>query len=316
MFRFVLKRIGVGLLLVFLVLTLIFGALHLVPGDPAVVLLTSSGSSAPSDQAVAHMRDLLGLDRPLGTQYVSFIGNAVTGDLGTSFVQGSSVSAEIASRFPRSLELIIAAAIIASLVGTFLGALAARAGGIIDTAVTAITSLAISVPVFVTGVLLILVVSLNLGWLPAGGYTSWSEDPIGHVKLLILPALTLALPFTANVARMARSSVMETQRRDWVRTAISLGLSRPTVFRRHVLRNSMTPVVTVIGLQFGKLLGSTVLVESVFNYPGLSSLLIEGVTKRDYPVVQGVVIVIAASFIAINIIVDIIYGFLDPRVAR
>jgi peptide/nickel transport system permease protein len=174
----------------------------------------------------------------------------------------------------------------------------------------------VALPVFVFGSVLILFFSLELAWLPAGGYASFAADPVRHLQLLVLPAIALAVGFTSVVARMTRSSVQEMQHADWVRTARSLGLSRSRVFRRFVLRNSLNPVVTVIGLGVGTLLGSTVLVERVFNYPGLSSLLVDAVTARDYPVVQGVVLTIAVLFIAINIVVDVIYGVLDPRVRR
>lgn len=305
-----------GILLTFLVLTLIFFSIHLVPGDPAAILLSSSGSGAPSPQAVEKMRELLGLNLPLGSQYFGFLTHTVTGNLGNSYVTGESVSSEVLVRLPRSLELIVLATAIALVFGVTLGALAARFGGLLDSVISVVTSVGVAVPVFVSGVILILVFSIQFQWFPAGGYVSWQEDPVHHLQLLILPAVTLSIPFTANVARMTRSSVLEIQGRDWVRTATSFGMKDFSVFRKHVLRNSFNPVVTVVGLQFGKLLGATVLVESVFNYPGLSSLLVQGVTQRDYPVVQGIVIVIAVLFIAINILVDIIYGVLDPRVAR
>ncbi|GAB3561400.1 ABC transporter permease [Spelaeicoccus albus] len=315
MTQFISKRIGVGIGLTFLVLTLIFLAIHMVPGDPAAILLSSSGSSAPSPQAIHKMRVLLGLNEPLGVQFWDFLRHTVTGNLGTSYVDGQSVSQAVAERLPRSLELIVFATVIAVFVGVTLGTLAARAGGVIDSVITMLSSIGIALPVFVAGVLLILFFGIQLNWLPAGGYVGWS-DPIAHLKLLILPSVTLALPFIANVARMTRSSVLEVQQRDWVRTAAAFGLHPFQVFRKHILRNALNPVVTVVGLQFGKLLGSTVLVEQVFNYPGLSSLLVDGVTHRDYPVVQGIVIVIAVIFITINVIVDLLYGLLDPRVAR
>ena len=161
-----------------------------------------------------------------------------------------------------------------------------------------------------------LLFSISMQWFPAGGYVDFAEDPLGAIWSLTLPAISLAVGFSAQIARMTRSAVLEVQGQDWVRTATSIGLAPFTVFRKHVLRNSLTPVVTVIGIGFGTLLGSTVLVERVFNYPGMSSLLVDGVTNRDYPVVQGIVIVIALMFILINIVVDVIYGILDPRVRR
>ncbi|PRI11246.1 glutathione ABC transporter permease GsiC [Leucobacter massiliensis] len=305
---------GAGLVL--LVLTLIFSALHFVPGDPAVLLLSGGDGGAPSPEAVERVRQQLGLDQPLLQQYLHFLGSALTGDLGESFRTGQPVVEAIGARLPRTLQLIVFATLLAVASGVTLGALAARKGGRIDTLVTALSSIGVALPVFVFGAVLILVFSIKLGWFPAGGYVDFAQDPLGAIMSLTLPAVALAVGFSAQIARMTRSAVLEVQGQDWVRTASSIGLAPFTVFRKHVLRNSLTPVVTVIGIGFATLLGSTVLVERVFNYPGLSSLLVDGVTNRDYPVVQGIVIVIALLFILINIVVDLIYGVLDPRVRR
>lgn len=315
MLLFVAKRLAMGVGLVLLVLTLIFSALQLVPGDPAVLLLSTDGG-APSPEAVERLREQLGLNQPLITQYLSFLGGVFTGDLGESFRTSQPVLDAISSRLPRTLQLVALATIISIVVGISMGAIAARRGGWVDTLVTALSSIGVALPVFVFGAVLILVFSIRLGWFPAGGYVDPLSDPLGALRSLLLPAISLAVGFAAQIARMTRSAVLEVQSQDWVRTAKSIGLPPSTIFGRHVLRNSMTPVVTVVGIGFGTLLGSTVLVERVFNYPGLSSLLVDGVTTRDYPVVQGVVIVIALLFIAINIAVDIVYGILDPRVRR
>ena len=315
MIPFIAKRFGIGALLVLLVLTLIFSAIHLVPGDPAVLLL-SSGNTSASPAAVAKLRDQLGLDQPLLTQYWQFLHGVVRGDLGVSFRNGDAVTGSISSRLPRTLELILFATLASMAIGIPLGAWAATRGGVVDNLATIVTSMGVALPVYVVGTLLILVFALNFGWFPAGGFATLAQDPVKHLQIMVLPAASLSIGFTAIIARMTRSAVLETMGQDWVRTAKSFGHSRLTVFRRHVLRNSMTPVTTVIGLGIGTLLGSTVLVEQVFNYPGLSSLLVESVANRDYPVVQGIVIVIAMIFIFINIVVDLIYGILDPRVRQ
>lgn len=316
MLLFIAKRIAMGLGLVLLVLTLIFSALHFVPGDPAVLLLSTGDGGAPSPEAVARLREQLGLNQPLLVQFGHFLAGVATGDLGLSFRTQTPVLEAISSRLPRTLQLVGFATILSIVVGVPLGAIAARRGGWVDTTVTALSSIGVALPVFVFGAVLILLFSIKLGWFPAGGYIAFDKDPIAAMKSLILPAVALAVGFSAQIARMTRSSVLEVQGQDWVRTARSIGLAPMKVFRKHVLRNSLTPVVTVIGIGFGTLLGSTVLVERVFNYPGLSSLLVDGVANRDYPVVQGIVIVIALMFISINIIVDVIYGVLDPRVRR
>lgn len=316
MLFFILKRMAMGVGLVLLVLTLIFSALQLVPGDPAVLLLSTGDGGAPSPEAVEKLREQLGLDQPLLTQYFSFLSGVFTGDLGESFRTSQPVLEAIGARLPRTLMLVVFATVLSIVIGVAVGAIAARRGGWVDTLVTALSSIGVALPVFVFGAVLILLFSITLKWFPAGGYVDPSKDLLGSIASLTLPAIALAVGFAAQIARMTRSAVLEVQTQDWVRTAKSIGLAPFTVFRRHVLRNSLTPVVTVVGIGFGTLLGSTVLVERVFNYPGLSSLLVDGVTTRDYPVVQGVVIVIALLFIAINIVVDIIYGILDPRVRR
>lgn len=316
MLFFILKRMAMGVGLVLLVLTLIFSALQLVPGDPAVLLLSTGDGGAPSPEAVEKLREQLGLNQPLLTQYFSFLSGVFTGDLGESFRTSQPVLEAIGARLPRTLMLVVFATVLSIVIGVAMGAIAARRGGWVDTLVTALSSIGVALPVFVFGAVLILLFSITLKWFPAGGYVDPSKDLLGSLASLTLPAIALAVGFAAQIARMTRSAVLEVQTQDWVRTAKSIGLAPFTVFRRHVLRNSLTPVVTVVGIGFGTLLGSTVLVERVFNYPGLSSLLVDGVTTRDYPVVQGVVIVIALLFIAINIVVDIIYGILDPRVRR
>lgn len=315
MLNYLLRRIGTGLVLVFLVLTLIFFVVRAVPGDPAQLLASGGSEGQASEEAIEQMREILGLNLPLWQQFLQFLGGVVTGNLGVSFEDGRSVTAAVLERLPNSLELVLAASVVGVVFGIVLGVLAASRGGIIDGLVTASTSLAVSVPVYVLGVVLAFVFALQLGWLPAGGYADWS-NPGRHLRQLVLPAVALAIPFSAIVARMTRTSVLETRRQDHVRTAQSWGMKPRPIFMRHVFRNALTPVVTVIGLQVGLLLGSTVLIERVFSYPGLSQLMIDAVQNRDYAIVQGVVIVIAVIFIALNIVVDVLYGVLDPRVRR
>lgn len=303
---------GLGIL----VLTLIFAALHLVPGDPAVLLLSAGDGGAPTPEAIERVREQLGLNQPLAVQYFQFLTGVFTGDLGQSFRTSQPVLEAIGARLPRTLLLVGYATLLATVFGVLMGALAARRGGWIDTLVTAMSSIGVALPVFVFGAVLILVFSVKMNLFPAGGYVDIAKDTWGAIVTLTLPAISLAVGFGSQIARMTRSAVLEVQGQDWVRTAKSIGLKPFEVFNKHIMRNSWTPVITVIGIGFGSLLGSTVLVERVFNYPGLSSLLVDGVIARDYPVVQGVVVVIALLFIAINIFVDLLYGFLDPRVRR
>ena len=260
------------------------------------------------------VRSQLGLDKPILVQYTDYLLRLVRFDLGTSFRSTDvPVLSYISDRLPKTLELVFAAALLAVMVGIPLGALAARIGGLVDTLISSLTTLGTSMPVYVIGTIFVLVFSLQWGMFPAGGYATLEANPVGHFQRLVLPAIALSFGIGSVVARMTRSSVLETVAQDWVRTARSQGLPRAQVFRRHVIRNSLTPVVTTLGLEIGTLLGSTVLIERVFTWPGMGSLLIDAVNARDYPVVQGIVIVIAALFILINLIVDLLYGVLDPR---
>lgn len=311
---YVARRCLVALGLLYVVATIVFLALHMIPGDPAELLL-SGGGVAPDPASVAELRERLGLEKPILTQYLDFLGSILRGDLGTSFIDDHPVADEIATRLPRTLELILAASIISVLVGVPLGAWAAiRRDGLVDRVLRALTGFALSVPVFVVGTILILIFAQQLHWMPAGGYVAFSVAPGRHLLLLLMPAVTIALGLSAVILRMTRTSVLETLERDWVRTARAKGLTRRTVLWRHVVRNALTPVVTVLGLHMGTLLGGTVLVEYVFNWPGLSGFLVTAVEARDYPEVRGIVLVISFLFVMLNLAVDLLYSLLDPRV--
>jgi len=308
------RRIGVAILLVWVVASIVFLAIRFVPGDPAELLL-SQGGVAPDPAAVAELHEQLGLDRPAFTQYIDNIRHLLSGDLGRSLQDGSPVSREIARRLPRTLELIGAAALIAVLLGIPGGLLAAmRREGVLDWIGTCLSAFALAVPVFVVGTLLVLLFAQTLRWVPAGGYVPLAQDPLRHFTLLAMPALTIALGLGATVFRMTRASVLDVSQRDFVRTARAKGVAPRRILLHHVLRNALMPVVTVLALHLGTLLGGTVLVEYVFNYPGLSGLLVEAVNARDYPEVEGVVLVISVLFVALNLLVDLLYAALDPRV--
>lgn len=302
---------------IFVILTIIFFAVRAVPGDPAETLASAQGSSSSvTPQRLERIRESLGLDKPLLVQYWDNVAGLFTGHLGHSFEDGSAVTANIAQRLPNTAEIVLFAAVVGVLVGLAIGSWAGRGGHASQLVGAGLTSTAIAVPVYVLGSVMILVFALKLGWFPTGGFAAMSVDPVGHMLRLVLPSLTLAIPFAAIVARMTTSSVREVSTQDWVRTARSLGLSRGRVFREDVLRNALNPVVTVVGVEMGMLLGSTVLVERVFNWPGLGSLLVDAVAHRDYPIVQGVTILISITFIVLNTLVDVIYGVLDPRIRR
>ncbi|MGF7207298.1 peptide/nickel transport system permease protein [Skermanella aerolata] len=308
------KRLGISVLLVWLVATIVFLAIYLVPGDPAELLL-SQGGAAPDPAIVEDLRDQLGLNRPVLEQYLHSMAGLLRGDLGYSMMDGAPIAGEIATRLPRTLELIGAAALISVLVGVSTGTLAAvGAGGAFDRIASALAGLGLAVPVFVVGTVAILVFAQSLRLVPAGGFVPFAQDPAQHLTLLLMPAGTIAVGLSATMFRVTRSAVLEVTLRDYVRTARAKGLSFRRILTRHILRNALIPVVTVLALNLGTLLGGTVLVEYVFNWPGLSGLLVDAVNGRDYPAVVGVVLVISILFVTLNFVVDVLYAVLDPRV--
>jgi peptide/nickel transport system permease protein len=312
--HWLLRRIGMSVILAWIVVTVVFMTLHLVPGDPAEILLSTGGVS-PDPVALAELRERLGLDRPLFEQYVSFLTGLMRGDLGTSLVDDYPVLAEIMLRLPRTLELILAGTLMGVAVAIPAGTMAALyRGGLFDRIASGVAALLLAVPVFVVGTLLVLVLAQMLRWMPAGGYVPLWDNPRQHLTLLLLPSLAVAKGLAAVIFRMTRASVLDALSRDYVRTARAKGISPARVLVRHVVRNALTPVLTVLGLHMGTLLGGTVLVEYVFNWPGLSTPLLRAVEARDYPMVVGIVLTISGLFLLINLVMDLLYAALDPRV--
>lgn len=315
MLRYIAWRSAVALFLVWVVVTAVFLLLHLIPGDPAELLL-SQGSIAADPAAVAALRERMGLNEPVWAQYLDHLRGVLTGDLGSSFRDGAPVIEQIAQRLPRTLELIVAAAVIATGIGVPLGTYAAmNANSVADGVISFFASAALSTPVFVVGTVVILIFAQQLQIMPAGGFIPFSEDPLGHLQLLLLPACTVALSLLAVITRMSRASVLEVLQRDYVRTARAKGLSRSRILRRHVVRNALIPVITILGLEMGTLIGGTVLVEFVFNWPGLSGYLVSAVDARDYPEVVGIVMTVSILFVFLNLLVDILNAALDPRIS-
>lgn len=316
MLSYIVRRTAIAAAMIFFVASSVFMILHVVPGDPVEVMLSADGM-APDPQAVAEMRSRLGLDLPLHQQYFKYLSRLAQGDLGKSFQDNEDVLTNIAQRLPRTLELIGMATVLALSVGIPLGVLAARKRGTwIDRVMGGATSLALSVPTFVLGTLFVLFFALTLRLVPAGGFTPFSVSPRDHLILLLMPSAAIAVGFSAVVIRMTRSTVLDVLEQDWVRTARAKGLSERRVLRRHVVRNALGPVLTVTGLQMGSMLGGTVLVEYIFNWPGMSGFLVRAVESRDYPEVQGMVLVTASLFILLNLLVDILYSLLDPQVRK
>ncbi len=308
------RRVLLTILTAWLVATIVFLALHMVPGDPAELLLSTSGAM-PDPAAVAELRERLGLDQSIMTQYARFLAGLVRGDLGTSLVDDYPVLQEIALRLPRTLELIVAGTLIAIVFGIPAGIYAAiHRGGVFDRAASWVTALLLAVPVFVVGTLLVLLFAQTLRLMPAGGFVPFTQDPAQHLKLLALPAVAIAKGLAAVLFRMTRAATLDALAHDYVRTARAKGLAPGRVLAVHVMRNALNPVVTVLGLQMGTLLGGTVLVEYVFNWPGLSTPLLRAVEGRDYPMVVGIVLTISVLFLLINLAVELLHAAIDPRV--
>lgn len=310
------KRLATSVLLVWAVATLVFLAIHMVPGDPAELLLSQQGSAA-DPVAVANLRAKLGLDKPLFAQYSESMLRLLRGDLGVSLRDGTPINEQIALRLPRTLELIGAAGLLAVLIGVPLGCLAAvRRDRLADRLISQFAALSLAVPVFVIGTLFIMLFAQYLRWVPAGGFVSFSQDPLRHLLLLAMPAFSIGIGLAAMITRMTRAAALDVMSRDFVRTARAKGVAEGQILIRHVLRNAIAPVLTVLALQLGSLLGGTVLVEFVFNWPGLSGYLVSAVGARDYPEVVGIILVISVLFVLLNLFVDILYGVLDPRVRQ
>ncbi len=290
------------------ILTVVFAVIHLAPGSPAEILL---GDYA-SPEAVALLEEQLGLKKPLWQQYGVYIWNVMQGDFGRSFATNREVLTEVFKHIPYTLELAAVAVLISILIGIPAGALAAVKGGGIDRVSMVLALLLASMPLFWVGILLMLLFSITLGWFPligGGDPYSWSA-----IKYLILPALALSGTPTAFLARMTRSSMLEIIRKDFIRVAHAKGLKKRVIIFKHVLKNAMIPILTVIGLNMGQLLGGGVVIEIVFARPGLGKLLVDSIFARDYMQVQGTVVVIACLFVLINFAVDLAYSVFDPRI--
>lgn len=297
------RRLLLALFTVAGVAILVFFLIHLVPGDPVDRIL--GDSARPADREA--LRESLGLHEPLAVQFGQFTVGLLHLDLGASIVTGKPVSTLIRQHFPATLELAFAALAIAILVAIPLGVTAARnRGRTLDATAMTFSLVGVSIPNFWLGPMLILVFSLWLGWTPVSG----SQDPFS----LVLPALTLGISLAAVLARMVRSSLLEVLGEDFIRTARAKGLAERTILWRHGLRNALLPVVTLIGLQLGALLGGAVITETVFSWPGIGLLLIDSIQARDYPVVQGCVLIISATYVLVNLVTDLLYALIDPRI--
>jgi ABC-type dipeptide/oligopeptide/nickel transport system permease component len=300
---FLVRRLLLTIPVLLGVATLVFSLIHLIPGDPVQAML---GEGA-SPESVNELRSRLGLDRPLYAQYLSFLNDAAHGNLGTSLRTSEPVTTAIADRLPATFELAAAAMLVAVMIAIPLGVLAAsRAGTTVDHVATTLALVGISMPNFWLGPLLAIVFAVELGWLPVSGR--------GTLAQLVLPAVTLGAPLAAVLARTTRASVIDELRELYVTAARARGVSRMRAVLKHAFRNSLIPIVTVLGLQLGAVLTGAVITETIFAWPGIGRLLIQSIGFRDYPLVQGCILLIAVTYVSVNLLTDLAYGLLDPRI--
>jgi peptide/nickel transport system permease protein len=304
MLKYIARRLILSVPMLLGLTIIVFAMMHLLPGDPAEVILAQSGARP---DAVARLRSQLGLDQPLPVQYGRFLGGLLQGNLGSSLFTNRPVSEIVAQNLPATMELAGAAMLLAIFLGMSLGiAAAVNQGSWIDHLTMTLAVLSLAMPGFWLALLLIYLFSLYLGWLPSGGQGTWQH--------LVLPAAVLGANSAATVARLVRSGLLEVMQLDYIVTARAKGLSERLVLLRHAVKNALVPVITVIGLQFGFLLGGTVVMETVFARQGLGRVAVEAILYKDLPVVQGIVLLVAAIYLVVNLLVDISYAFLDPRI--
>ena len=309
MYKYIIKRLLMLIPVIIGVTFIVFFILNLTPGDPAVIIL---GDQATEEQ-LAMKREELGLNDPLLVRYVNYMFGLLHGDLGTSYRNSIPVWNQVAERLPNTALLAVCGIFISLLVGIPIGIISAKKQySLIDNVTMVFALIGVSMPNFWSGLLLTMVFALSLGWLPSQGMGSGGFIPV--LKSLILPSVTLGMQSTAMVARMTRSSMLEVIRQDYISTARAKGVSERIITFQHMLRNALIPIITAVGLQFGSLLGGAMLVETVFSWPGLGRLMVDSIKSKDIPIVLGCVIIMATMFSLVNLLVDIIYAFVDPRI--
>lgn len=310
---FLARRLLLALLALFGVVVLVFVLVRLIPGD--VVTNLVGLDARPTPEQLANLRRLFGLDQPIHVQFGIWFGALITGDLGQSLRTGRPIADDLLLRLPVTLELAVLALAVALLIAIPLGVIAAtKRGQFADYVASLFALIGLAAPNFWLAILFILFFSLQLRLLPSGGYVLLSENPLENLRHMVLPSVALGLSLAAATTRITRSSLLEVLSLDYVRTARAKGLSERIVIYRHALKNALIPVATVIGLQVGTLLGGAIIIEEIFGLPGIGRFALEGINLRDYPVVQGAVLVVAGAFVLVNVLVDVLYALIDPRV--
>ena len=311
MIEFLVRRAFISAITLLIISLIVFTGVRMIPGDPARVLAGTEADAA----GIEEIREKYGLNAPLPVQYVRWLGLAATGDLGESIRTRTSVASTVATKLPITVELACLSLLVAVAIAIPAGVIAAvRRNTAWDVLASGVSLCGVSVPNFWLGIMLILLVSVRFGWLPASGFVPIAEDPIGNLKRMLMPALVLGTGLAAVLMRQTRNAMIEVLSADYVRTARAKGLAQRAVVVRHALRNGLIPVVTILGLQMGALMGGAVVTEQIFVLPGFGRLIVEAVFTRDYPVVQGVVLLTASSYVLINLLVDVSYTVLNPRI--
>jgi peptide/nickel transport system permease protein len=311
MIRYILLRLAFLIPVLFLASILIFSMIHLTPGDPATLIL---GADALPEQ-IAELRQQMGLDQSLPGQYLIWLGRAIKGDLGTSYSSGMPVMRLLLQKLPPTVQLSLGALVLSVLIAVPFGIISAfRPGSVAARFILYFTSLAMAMPTFWLGILLVLFVGLQLRWLPTSGYMFFAEDPAQALRLLILPAITLSAYVSAVLTRFLNTALISALEQDYIRTARAKGLSEWLVVLRHAVRNALLPFITALGLQFGTFMGGAVITEAIFDYPGIGRLVFQAVLTRDYLVVQGALLFVVTGFVIVNLITDLAYAALDPRI--
>lgn len=311
MFAYILRRLLLLFPVLIIVGVIVFALMHLIPGDPASVLL---GRDATVEQKQA-LRERLNLNEPVPVQFVTWFGDALRFDFGDSIFIGKPVTAALLDRVQPTGLLALYATMLAIVIAIPAGVLAAvRRNSLLDRLMMVVSISGVAIPSFFFGILLILLFAVVLGWLPSGGYVDIGDDPVEHLKYMLLPSLTLGFSAAGLLARLVRSTMLDVLNDDFVRTAYAKGLGQRHVVLWHALRNALIPVMTVIGVSLAGMLGGAVVIETVFNIPGMGRLLVQSVTRRDFPVVQGAVLVVAAVQVLVMLLIDVLYVYVDPRV--
>ena len=313
--RYLIRRIFLMAPTILIVTFLVFLLLFLSPGDPVLMLVPIDEIAEMTDEEMDRLRHKLGLDRPIYVQYADWLFHVFQGDLGRSIHMRRPVVDLLAARFPVTLELALLSVLVASIVAIPIGIyMAVKPGSVGDFVGNIVALMGVSAPNFWVALILIVIFAVHLRWLPAGGFARISDDPVRHIERMILPVITLSTALMAVTMRLTRSSMLEVLNEDYVRTARSKGLGQRRIVFVHALKNALIPVVTTIGLQIGRILGGTIIIEVIFSFPGMGKLMLDAIFARDFPIVQGSVLLITFAYMGINLVVDLTYAIIDPRI--